>query len=181
MTPRRTEVERSKGVFEVEWPLFGELSRALALKVARSYDPEVVVGVATAGVVPGAVIAAIMNREFHSIVVSRRFGSDTVRETPAVLGAAPVAVRNRRVLIVDETCHSGATLRLAVGACVNAGAREVRTAVGFRTGTYEPDFHALATESTIVLPWDREILIDGDLVTNPLYADALRDAQQPGS
>src|SRR6185437_13518159 len=60
MSPRRTTVEHSKGVFEVEWPLFGELSRGLALKVARDYDPEVVVGIATAGVVPGAVIAAIL-------------------------------------------------------------------------------------------------------------------------
>ena len=93
MSPRRTTVEHSKGVFEVEWPLFGELSRGLALKVARDYDPEIVVGIATAGVVPGAVIAAILEREFHSIVVSRRFGADTVRETPAVLGAAPPAVR----------------------------------------------------------------------------------------
>ncbi len=173
MTPRRTAVEQSKNVFVVDWPLFGELSRALALKVARSYDPEVVVGVATAGVVPGAVVAAIMNREFHSIVVSRRFRAEHVRETPAVLSAAPPDIRNRRVLIVDETCDSGATLRLAVGACVNVGAKEVRTAVAFKTGSYTPDFHALATESTIVLPWDREVLIDGELVTNPLYADAL--------
>ena len=40
MSPRRTTVEHSKGVFEVEWPLFGELSRGLALKVARDYDPD---------------------------------------------------------------------------------------------------------------------------------------------
>ena len=65
MSPRKTTVEQSKGVFEVEWPMFGELSRALALKVVRDYDPEVVVGIATAGVVPGAVIAAILDREFH--------------------------------------------------------------------------------------------------------------------
>lgn len=173
MTPRRTTIELSKGVFEVEWPLFGELSRALALKVSRAYDPEIVIGVATAGVIPGAVIAAILDREFHSMVVSRRYGVDTPRETPAVLGAAPASVRNRRVLIVDETCDSGDTMRLAVTSILSAGAAEVRTAVGFKTGAYEPDFHSIATESTIVLPWDREILIDGELVANPLYAEAL--------
>lgn len=173
MTPRRTSVEHSKGVFNVEWPLFGELSRALALKVSRAYDPEIVIGVATAGVIPGAVIAAILDREFHSMVVSRRYGVDTPRETPAVLGAAPASVRNRRVLIVDETCDSGDTMRLAVTSILSAGAAEVRTAVGFKTGAYEPDFHSIATESTIVLPWDREILIDGELVANPLYAEAL--------
>jgi uncharacterized protein len=172
--PRRTTVEHSRGVFEVEWPLFGELSRALALRVARSYDPDIVVGIATAGVVPGAVIAAILGREFHSMVISRRFGAATVRETPAVMSAAPASVRDRRVLIVDETCDTGDTIRLAVAAIVNAGAAEVRTAVGFQTGPYVPDFHALATASTIVLPWDREVLIDGELLPNPLYADALR-------
>ena len=173
MAPRRTSVEHSKGVFNVEWPLFGELSRALALKVSRAYDPELVVGIATAGVIPGAVIAAILDREFHSMVVSRRYGVETPRETPAVLGAAPPSVRNRRVLIVDETCDSGDTLRLAVTSIFSAGATEVRTAVGFKTGAYEPDFHSIATESTIILPWDREILIDGELVTNPLYAGVL--------
>src|SRR5579884_1919577 len=114
MSPRRTTVELSKGIFEVEWPLFGELSRGLALKVARAYDPELVIGIATAGVVPGAVISAILGREFHSMVVSRRVGAESVRETPAVLSAVPAAVRGRRVLVVDETCDTGDTLRLAV-------------------------------------------------------------------
>jgi hypoxanthine phosphoribosyltransferase len=175
MSPRRTAVEQSKGIFEVEWPLFGELSRALALKVVRAYDPEIIVGIATAGVVPGAVIAAILDREFHSIVVSRRYQAETARETPAVFGGAPGAVRDRRVLVVDETCDSGETMRLAVGAIVNTGAAEVRTAVAFKTGPYEPDFHALATESTIVLPWDREVLFEGELVPNPLYRETIGD------
>ena len=171
MTPRRYTVDPAKGVLQVEWPLFGELSRALALKVARAYDPDLVLGVATAGVVPGAVVAAILDRPFHSMLITRRDGVERVRETPAVLGAAPNQVRDARVLIVDETCDSGATLRLAIAAVVNAGAAEVRTAVSFRTGDYAPDFHALATESTIVLPWDREILVDGELQPNPMYED----------
>jgi hypoxanthine phosphoribosyltransferase len=171
--PARRSVDPNKGVLVVEWPLFGELSRALALKVAREYDPEIVVGVATAGVVPGAVVAAILDRPFAAITVSRRFRAETVRQTPAVIGAAPHEARGKRVLIVDETCDSGDTLRLAVGAIVNAGAAAVRTAVGFRTGSYSPDFHALATESTIVLPWDREVLVRGELLPNPAYEGIL--------
>ncbi|MEO6331355.1 MAG: hypothetical protein ABIV11_02905, partial [Gemmatimonadaceae bacterium] len=62
-------------------------------------------------------------------------------------------------------------------------AAEVRTAVSFRTGSYVPDFHALATESTIVLPWDREVLVEGELVPNPLYKDAIQASgtRSPGS
>src|SRR5215212_3095897 len=102
MSPRKHTVDATKGVLEIEWPFFGELSRGLALKVARSYDPEIVIGIATAGVIPGAVIAAILRREFHSFVVSRRFGTGAqARERPEVFGSAPKEVRGRRVLIVD--------------------------------------------------------------------------------
>ena len=168
MSPQRPANDAPRGLFEVEWPMFGELSRALALRVVRDYDPEIIIGIATAGVIPAAVVAAILDREFHSIIVSRRYRAEVVRETPAIFGAVPAAVRDRRVLIVDETCDSGTTLRLAVNAVINAGAAEVRTAVAFRTGAYEPDFHALATEAEIVLPWDRELLVEGTLVSNPL-------------
>lgn len=161
-TPRRE-------VFHVDWPLFGELSRALALKVAREFDPQLVVGVATAGVVPGAVVAAMLDRPFHSMMVSRRHRAVRVRQTPAVFGEAPAEARGARVLVVDETCDSGQTLRLAVAALVNAGAAEVRTAVGIRTGDYEPSYYALETPAAVVLPWDREVLVDGELVPNPKY------------
>lgn len=173
MSPRRYTVDPSKGVLHVDWTLFGELSRALALKVARSYEPEMVIGIATAGVVPGAVVAAILRRDFHSLSISRTGPGEDEYGVPSVIGSAPAGVRGRRVLIVDETCDTGDTLRLAVSSMVNAGAAEVRTAVSFRTGSYEPDFHALATESTIILPWDREVLIGGELLPNPLYAEAL--------
>lgn len=158
-----------KGVFIVDWPLFGELARALAVRVAREWTPDLVVGVATAGVVPGAAVAAILNRPFHSVLISRRYNAEQVRETPAVFGAAPAEVRGKRVLVVDGTCESGQTLRLALGSMVNAGAMEVRTAVAFRTGSYSPDYHALATQAGIVLPWDREILVNGELRVNPKY------------
>ena len=173
MSPRKATADRAKGVLEVDWPFFGELSRALAHKVARAWDPQIVIGVATAGVIPGATIAAILDREFHSMLISRRYRAEGIRDTPAVFGQVPTEVRGKRVLLVDETCDSGATMRLAVAALVNGGASAVKTAVSFKTGSYVPDFHGLATESAIVLPWDREILVDGDLVVNPLYADVL--------
>src|SRR5689334_4480124 len=131
MTPRRSTVDQAKGVMEIDWALFGELSRALALKVARDYTPDVIVGIATAGVIPGATIASILDKPFHPMLVSRRYKSDESRETPAVFGAAPTELRDRRVLIVDETCDTGVTIRLARAAVVAAGAAEVRVAVGF--------------------------------------------------
>ncbi len=175
MPPRQTAVDPSKGILEVEWQLFGELSRALALKVSREFDPELVVGIANAGVIPGATIASILDRQFVSMTVSRRYRvAEHERATPAIFGEAPAAVRGKRVLLVDETCDSGDTIRLAKAALVNVGASEVRTAVGFRTGQFAPDYAAMTTAAAIILPWDRELLVNGELVLNPAYAPYLR-------
>jgi len=159
-----------RDVLEVDWTLFGELCRALALRIAAGYDPEIVVGIAKAGVIPGAVVASILQRDFASMAVTRQ-GTDV---SPTLVTAPPPSVKSRRVLIVDETCDSGDTLKLAISAVKKHGPREVRTATSFRTGAYAPDFHALQTESLIILPWDREIVAGGELVTRPDYARWLK-------
>ena len=65
---------RPEEYLELSWEMFGELCRALALRVARDYKPEVVVGIARAGAIPGAVIASILRCEFHSMRITRKEG-----------------------------------------------------------------------------------------------------------
>lgn len=163
----------TRGVLEIDWPLFGEVCRALALKVAREYDPEIVLGIAKAGVVPGVVIAAILERDFASMVVTRRAG-DTL---PVLVAGPPPSVKGRRVLLVDETCDTGHTLRLAMNETRAAAPAELRTAVSFKTGPYEPDFHSFETDKFIILPWDREVVRDGQLVPRPDYVEFLKSTR----
>ena len=75
-------------------PPTSELPRALALRVARDYDPELVVGVARAGVIPGAVVALIIRVDFHSMNISRRDGGEQVHESPAIMSSAPASSRD---------------------------------------------------------------------------------------
>jgi uncharacterized protein len=155
---------------DLSWEMFGELSRALALRVARDYDPEIVIGIARAGVIPAAVVASILRVDFHSIKISRRDGDEQVRDRPAILSSAPTSARDRRVLIVDEIASSGETLRMALAALRNVGPREIRTATSFvRPRGYKPDYFALETGATIIFPWDRKIFQDNQLVVNPRY------------
>jgi hypoxanthine phosphoribosyltransferase len=166
--------DRDDGVLELSWELFGELCRALAVRVARDYDPEVVVGIAAAGVIPGAVVAAMLQKEFYAIKITRRDDADGPRQRPEILSAAPPQVGGRRVLLVDEICDSGDTLRLALAAVRDVGPSEVRTATSLvREGGYEPDYYALGTEATVIFPWDREVFEEGNLVINPEYGDLL--------
>lgn len=161
---------------DLTWEMFGELCRALALKVARDYEPEVVVGIARAGVIPAAVVASILRVDFYSMRISRKEGDEQVRDRPAVLSAAPTQVSGKRVLIVDEIATSGETLRLALAAVRDNHPAEVRTATSFaRPRSYKPDYHSLETDATVIFPWDRKIFEDDELVVNPRYEGVIDD------
>ena len=160
--PRRP-LDTTRGVLEIDWPLFGELCRALALKVARAYEPEIILGIAKAGVIPAAVIAALLERDFVSMTVTRKKAG----AMPVLVSGPPQVIRGRRVLLVDETCDTGHTLKLALNEIRSMEPAEVRTAVSFKTGPYAPDFHSFETEKAIILPWDRDVLRDGELVPRP--------------
>lgn len=170
--PRRARAGRSSptGVLQVDWTFFGELCRALALKIYHAYDPDLVLGIAKAGVIPGAVVASILQRDFASMAISRSESG----ARPVVIAGPPKLVTGRRVLIVDETCDTGDTMKLALAAVRDLKPAAVKTAVSFRTGPYAPDYHALETDSFIILPWDREIIVDGEIVMRPDYAEKLR-------
>ena len=169
-SPRSSAATRSgktpRGVLQVDWAFFGELCRVLALKVFREYDPEVVIGIAKAGVIPGAVVASILQRDFASIAISHE-GS--------VIAGPPRLVTGKRVLLVDETCESGSTMRLALAAVRDLKPAAVKTAVSFKTGTYKPDFFALENENFIILPWDLEVIVNGEIVVRPDYRAKLKE------
>ncbi|HEV2670416.1 MAG TPA: phosphoribosyltransferase family protein [Gemmatimonadales bacterium] len=167
-TGTRPKGQSPRGVLQVDWALFGELCRVLALKVFREYDPEVVIGIAKAGVIPGAVVASILQRDFASIAITRE-GS--------VIAGPPRLVTGKRVLLVDETCESGNTMKLALAAVRDLKPAEVKTAVSFKTGTYKPDYYALENENFIILPWDLEVIVDGEIVVRPDYRDKLKDTR----
>src|SRR5437764_13606166 len=90
----RARSKTPRGVLQVDWPFFGELCRVLALKVFREYDPEVVIGIARAGEIPGAVVASILQRDFASIAITNE-GSVIAVPTRLVSGTA--------VLLLAET------------------------------------------------------------------------------
>jgi hypoxanthine phosphoribosyltransferase len=173
----RQEEPADTGVLELSWEVFGELCRALAVKVAQSgYRPDLIIGIAKAGVIPGAVIASILRCDFFSMKISRDVGVERVRARPKILSAAPREAAGKNVLIVDEIATSGETLRMALNAVRQIAPADMKTAVSFAKGKYDPDFYALKTEATIIFPWDRQVVDEaGQLLMNPIYKASLEE------
>jgi hypoxanthine phosphoribosyltransferase len=82
------------------------------------------------------------------------------------------------VLVVDEICGSGETIRMVKEKAAAMGAAQIRSAVLYAHswGIAIPDYIGLITDALILNPWDREILQDGEFHFHPEYVAAL--AQQ---
>ena len=107
--------------------------------------------------------------------ITRRSGTELVRERPTILTSAPQQAQGQRVLIVDEICTTGQTLKIATSSLRNVKPADIKTATGFvKLGKFKPDFYAIETDATVIFPWDRQVVDDdGELVPNPMYEHLL--------
>ena len=83
------------------------------------------------------------------------------------LNAIGMEFQGKNVLIVDEICTSGETLRLAQNALRQVKPADLRTATSLiKQGGYKPDFYALETDATVIFPWDRQVVNDEGEIVN---------------
>jgi len=147
---------RNAGLRELDWPGFAAAARAVAGKVAGTFEAEVVVGVAKGGVFAGEEIASALKIPFFPV----RLHSRSRDHGALSLGASttmPAEISGRRVLVVDDIAGTGASLGAAREAATAGGAGEVRTAaISRREAGFRPDFWELETDDLVVFPWDYE-------------------------
>jgi hypoxanthine phosphoribosyltransferase len=166
--------ENRQGILPVSWQDFHGLCRGLALAAVK-FDPQVILGIARGGVYAGALISHLLQRDFYAIYLTRRRQDQKVSEQPVWNAHPPQQVAGLRVLVVDEICHSGETLRMAKEELLRMGAGAVRCAVLYAHswGVDTPDYIGLVSDALIINPWDREIIQDDQVVDNPEYVYAL--------
>ena len=164
------------GVRPISWDEFHGLVKALAVAVAP-WRPEVVLPVLRGGAYAGTLLAHMLQVEVYPVRLSRRQDDVVVRQTPLWLVEPPAAVAGRRVLIVDEMCSSGETLRLVKERALALGAAEARTATLYAHtwGVEAVDYTGLISDELVMNPWDREVYRDGAFVFHPEYVAALAE------
>ena len=177
MTDASYDYASRSGVRPISWDEFHGLVKALVVAVAP-WRPEVVLPVLRGGAYAGTLLAHLLQIEIYPVRLSRRQDDVVVREAPRWLVEPPAAVRGRRVLVVDEMCSSGQTLRMVKEQALARGAAEVRTATLYAHtwGADAVDYTGLITDELVMNPWDREVYRDSAFIFHPEYVAAL--AQQ---
>lgn len=163
-----------QGILPISWADFHGICKAIALEASK-YKPEIILPVGRGGYYPGTLIAHLLQVDPYPVRLSRRVGDVVKYDVPQWLMEPPPLVRGKRVLIVDEICSSGKTLRMIKAKIADLGAAEYRSAVLYAHtwGIDIPDYIGLITDALVLNPWDREIIRDNKFIFHPEYRTAL--------
>ena len=174
MSANSYDYSNRTGVWPVSWEDFHGLVKALALVIAP-WDPEIILPIVRGGNYPGTLLAHLLQVEVYPVRLTRRNIDVVVRQSPAWLVNPPAIVAGKRVLVVDEVCSTGETLKLVKDMVREVGATDVHAAVLYAHtwGTTIPEYIGVITDDLVLNPWDREIYCDGSFVFHPEYEEAL--------
>lgn len=166
------------GVKRLSWQDFAELSRDLADSV-RAFEPDVIVGVAKAGLLPATAVACALRCELIPVRISRRVDDVVVHRTPQWRVPLTAGLAGKRVAIIDEMADTGETLRLVAAHTRENGAPRILTAalVQHSWADPKPDHAALITDELIVFPWDSEVLVGSSWQLHPEIAEAVETVE----
>lgn len=148
------------------WETFGDASRELAERIARSgYEPDMILAIARGGLMPaGALGYALGVKNTYTLNVEYYSGVNERLPIPIMLPPVPsmVDMRNARVLIVDDVADTGHTLKLVNEFC-QGQVRESRIAVLYEKphSIVKCDYWWKQTDKWINFPWsDKDPVVD---------------------
>ena len=171
-----------KGIEEISWERFGELSRVLTESLADK-KVDIVIGIARAGLFPATAVACTLRRELYPVRVTRRV-NDVVRyDSPIWRVDVPSTVSSQRVAVIDEITDTGETLAIVAARALERGARQVWTLslVAHSWANPHPDFTALISDALVIFPWDKEVHTGDGWQMHPELIEAIKAQDETGS
>ena len=167
-------------VEEIPWSRLGNLLIELANMIRKDYSPEIVIGIAKGGVIPAVFLSSVFQLDFFPIKLSSRHNEKIVASSPIWHVNPTNVVKGKKILIVDDICIAGRTLRMANEKISKKGAIEIRTTtIAVHESSFLPDYYILKTDALIVWPWDRDVLAEnGKWLINREYLEYM--AKIPG-
>jgi uncharacterized protein len=140
----------------ISWTEYGNLADALAERIRsqpESYD--LVVGIARGGIPVAMVVSDHLDVKLDIINVKSYEGIEE-RVAPRILSTLTEAVKEKRVLLVDDLVDQGDTMATVSDFLGRQNPAILKTAVLFKKPwtKMEPDYFLEVVDKWIVFPWE---------------------------
>lgn len=156
-------------VFLMRWSSFEQLADTIAEKL-HEYRFDAIVGISRGGLVPAVYLANALRVDvLHPLQIKRNDSSSvgSSRGEPYIMNGFVTESEYSRILVVDDACSEGLTLKCAVnylagrqrGAAISTAALVVNTTCRLR-----PDFFGDFAHGWIVFPWEKPPSLDRKVV-----------------
>jgi hypoxanthine phosphoribosyltransferase len=172
--PRSYDYARRTGVHRLSWGDIARLAETLGERLAAK-GVDHIVGVATGGLIPAALVSCALRRELTPVRLSRRHDQRVVVARPVWKVPLTADLSGKRVAIIDDVADTGETLSLVLAAARERGATSTQTAclVAHSGADPAPDVAGLLTNALVVFPWHERVLEEGRWGMDPELAQAL--------
>jgi hypoxanthine phosphoribosyltransferase len=148
----------------------------LAQIIRQKYRPDLLVAIDTGGSIPGELIAKTLDIPIVHLVVrrdiniTRRYNLDPAplrwmmsiyhhflfqTMKPIVSVNSELNVSGKKILIVEDTVHTGATIDIAINYLRQLNALEIKTASLAYVSNRKPDFSVLSS-GNYSFPWSKD-------------------------
>ena len=148
----------------------------LVKKIQHSYQPDLVIAIDTGGSIPGELIARTLGVPIVHIIIrrdiniGRMYNLDPIplrwimsayhhflfhTTKPTISGNIDVDIFDKKVLVVDDSFHTGATVDVAVAYLRKARVSEIKTAALAHVSKRKPDFSILPV-GNYCFPWSKD-------------------------
>jgi hypoxanthine phosphoribosyltransferase len=140
------------GVRQITWNDFASLAVRLA-ELLEPFQPQVILGVARAGLFPATAVACSLRCELLPIRLTRRLNDEVIYDQPIWKVPVPQEVSGKIVAAVDDIAD---TVQVVTASLVSHSWADPF-----------PQVSALVSDEFVIFPWDEQVLIDGKWVTHP--------------
>lgn len=164
------DYKNRKGVRKISWQNFADLTKSSIPELAK-YNPDLILGVVRGGLYPATYISHILQKELFPIRLTRRYEDKIIHKIPKWIIKPTEAIRNKKILVVDDICDTGETLEIIKIELEQHNVKELKTFTLYSHfhGRDKVDYCSLVTDELIINPWDRELFIGSIFISNPEY------------
>jgi hypothetical protein len=140
---------------KLAWQDIEDLCKNLA-KLVKSYDPEIIIGIARGGWVPARILSDLLGiKELTSMRVEYYSGVGERRKKPRIVYPLKANVKGKRVLIVDDVADTGHSLEMVKEDVLKKGAKVKIATLHYKPwSVIKPDFYVKTTRAWIIYPWE---------------------------
>jgi len=151
----------------ISWTEYHDIVNEIVDQVKKSgFSPEVVVGIARGGLIPGVQLSNVLDTEFGILWFARCSSNNAAFSLPSdksitIEGKILKNIPEKKVLLVDDIVDEGVTKEVAVGILKDMKAKEVRFACLFVNGKRQKrdcvDYCSRVTKGAwVVFPWEKK-------------------------